>query len=218
MNKDKPSTKKRSAIKLIAGVIILAVLIYVFRYSPLKDFLSLDAIQTFLTSLGPWGPVIYILMYVVLTVVFFPASLLTIAGGFAFGIFLGTLYAIVGATIAAVLAFYIGRYFAKDWVEQSFGKTFQKYNKKLSERGFQTVAIMRLLFLPYIPLSYAAGASRVSIGAFVLATFLTNFPGGFAFAYLGNSITDPRTILIAVVFIGLVLLIPRITKKFVKNH
>ena len=206
-------SSSRNYLKPMIGLVLIAFFIYLFRFSPFKNQLTLDSIQLFLQSAGPWGPLIYIILYVGLTVVFFPASILTVAGGFAFGIFFGTVYAIIAATLSAAIAFYAGRYLAKDWVEKTFGKTFESYNKKLSDHGFQTVAIMRLLFLPYIPLSYAAGASRVSIGAFILATFLTNIPGGFAFAYLGTSFTDPRTLIAAILLVLLVLLIPKITKK-----
>lgn len=205
--------KTKTWVKIGIGLSAVVLLFYLFRFSPLKDALSIDSIQTFLQGFGMWGPVVYIVMYIVLTVMFFPASVLTISGGFVFGLFWGTIYAIIGATIAATVAFLIARYLAKDWVEKTSGKTFKKYNKKLSEKGFETVAILRLLFLPYIPLSYAAGASSVSLVAFILATFLTNIPGGFAFAYLGQSITNPKTIAIAVVMIVLVMMIPKLVKK-----
>jgi len=213
--------KSKNWWKLGLVVLVLGLLVYIFRFSSLKDQLSLESIQIFLGGFGAWGPVIYILMYAILTVVFFPASILTAAGGFVYGKLWGTVYAIIGATIAAIVAFYIGRYAAKDWVEKITGKRFDKYNKKLAKRGFETVAVMRLLFLPYIPLSYAAGTSRVTIGAFVLATILTNIPGVFAFAFLGSSVGagfDWRILLMAIVLIVLVLMIPKIVRKYAKSY
>ena len=207
------SNSAKPFLKPLIGITLILFFIYLFRFSPFASSLTLESIQGLLNSAGAWGPLVYILIYIVLSVAFFPASILTVAGGFVFGVFWGTVYAIIGATLAAIIAFYAGRYLAKEWAEKTFGKRFATYNKKLADHGFQTIAIMRLLFLPYIPISYAAGASQVSVGAFALATFLTNIPGGFAFAYLGTSFTDPRTLVFALLLVLLVLLIPKLTRR-----
>ena len=46
-----------------------------------------------------------------------PGSLLTLLGGFLFGIFEGVILVSLSSVVGAGFAFLIGRYFARDWVE-----------------------------------------------------------------------------------------------------
>ena len=50
---------------------------------------------------------------------------------------------------------------------------------------------MRLLpFIPYELQNYIAGLIDISVGKFILASFIGLLPGTFALIYLGNTITD----------------------------
>jgi len=209
--------KKNPWMKLGILGLIVVVLILLYQFTPIASYLQPTYIQDFIGQLGYFGPLVYGLLYVVLTVVFFPASLLTVSGGIIFGTLMGMIYTIIAATIAATVAFYIARYFGKEFAEKLIKGRMEKVDKKLEKGGFQAVAVLRLLYIPYIPLSYAAGLSKVKTRDFVLATFLTNIPGSFAFSYLGGSLGDPRSIILAIVLVVLVLMVPKVVKKFQKS-
>jgi len=201
------------------GILLLLILgIYLlYRYTPLAGFLQPSNLRSWIEGFGIFGPVIYGLLYVMLTVVLFPASVLTIMGGVIFGTLLGMFYTIIAATLAATVAFYIAKYFGRGVVERFLKGKLKTLDKKLEKGGFYTMVILRLLYIPYIPLSYAAGFSKMRARDFVLATFLTNIPGSFAFSYLGGSLGDPRSIVFAVILVILVLMIPKVVKRFQKK-
>ncbi len=55
------------------------------------------------------GPLVFMAVYTLATLLFLPGSLLTLAGGALFGPVWGTLYNLTGATLGAALAFPIAR-------------------------------------------------------------------------------------------------------------
>lgn len=60
-------------------------------------------------DVGPWGPIILALAYIPCTVLAIPASILTLGGGYLFGLMLGFLTDSVGSTMGATAAFWVGR-------------------------------------------------------------------------------------------------------------
>ena len=56
---------------------------------------------------------IYIVLYAVRLLILFPSTILTLAGGFVFGLVLGFLYTIVASNISSTIAFYVGRFFGE---------------------------------------------------------------------------------------------------------
>ena len=209
---------QKNRIKLGMGILVIVALVVLYKYTPLSTYLQQEYLQNFIAQFGMFGPVVYGLAYIVLTVAFFPASLLTIMGGVIFGTLIGMFYTIIAATIAAAIAFYIAKFFGRGVVARLVkGTKLGDLDKKLEKGGFYTMALLRLLYIPYMPLSYAAGLSKMKAKDFVLATFLTNIPGSFAFSYLGGSLGDPRAFVFAVGLVVLVLLSPKLVKRFQKR-
>jgi hypothetical protein len=69
-----------------------------------------------LGALGPWGPPIFVLMYVLATVLFLPGWILTLGAGAVFGVAKGSVLVSIAATSGATAAFLVGRYVARSWV------------------------------------------------------------------------------------------------------
>ena len=67
--------------------------------------LDVKEVRSWILSFGIAAPLIYIAVYTVRPLVFFPASILSIAGGLAFGPWMGTFYTIIGASLGAMLSF-----------------------------------------------------------------------------------------------------------------
>ena len=98
---------------LIAGIAIAVVY---------REQFDAVALEQWIQGAGIAGPIVFMLIYAVGTVFFFPGSVLTLAGGALFGPILGTFYNLTGATLGAGLAFIVARYLASEWVEQRTGK------------------------------------------------------------------------------------------------
>ncbi|HEY1016796.1 MAG TPA: TVP38/TMEM64 family protein [Herpetosiphonaceae bacterium] len=136
---------------------------------------------------GP-GPLIYIAIYLVRPLALFPASALTIAGGFVFGPVLGVIYTIIGSNSSAQLAYLLGRYFGRGAFEQASGDSaLRRYIQRMRDHSFSSIMIMHLIFLPYDFVNYLAGFLRIRWQPFLLATALGSVPGTLAITLFGSS-------------------------------
>lgn len=173
-----------TVVKVLIVLAVVAGLFYLGRQSTgyIDDF------QGWVEGLGVWGPVVFILGYAVATVAFIPGSALTIAAGALFGLWQGTLYAFLGATLGATAAFLIGRYVARGWVEGKLtGKPkFRKIDQAVGKDGGKIVALLRLAPLfPFNLLNYALGLTSVRFVPYVLAS-LAMLPGTLLYVYFGT--------------------------------
>lgn len=148
---------------------------------------SVRLLAEFLTR-STAGPLIYIALYVIRPLIFFPATLVTVLSGFLFGP-PGILYTVVGSNASALLAFFVGRYFGQDLLasaDEGEG-LLARYAGRLRRNSFETVLLMRLLFLPYDLVHYVSGFLRIDWRAFILATIIGSVPGTISFVLLGTS-------------------------------
>ena len=72
---------------------------------------SVIQLSAWLTSTA-WGPLFFISLYVVGPLLFFPATVLSLLGGFVFGP-IGIVYTLIGSNASAMVAFSIGRFFGR---------------------------------------------------------------------------------------------------------
>ncbi len=137
-----------------------------------------------------FGPLLFIFLYTVRPIFLFSAGVLSIAAGAFFGP-LGILWVVIGSNMGALLAYVIGRYFGKGLLDDTSEEInlVSKYTNRMRSRSFETVFLMRLLFLPYDFVNYLAGFLKIDWKAFLLATALGSIPGTVAFTLFGASIS-----------------------------
>ncbi len=130
---------------------------------------------------------LYLLIYAASTTVSLPGgAILTVAGGFLFGPWLGTAYVVIGATVGATAVFLIARTAIGDILRARAGPTLRKM-----ERGFQENALSYLLVLRLIPLfpfwlvNLVPAFLGVPLRTYVIGTFLGIIPGALVFAFAG---------------------------------
>jgi len=188
---EKPGFMKKHGQKLIA-LVFWVLLIAAYQWYAITNELSpLEVVQRLLGFLnqGLWGPIIYIVLYTIRPLILFPSTLLTLAGGFVFGPILGIVYTIIASNLSSTVAFYVGRYFGKDLLQDDQSDTLvQRYARRMRENSFETVMIMRFIFLPYDAVSYLAGFLNIKFWPFIVATALGSIPGTIAFVGFGASI------------------------------
>jgi uncharacterized membrane protein YdjX (TVP38/TMEM64 family) len=151
----------------------------------LQEFLQ-NALQ-WINSLGAIGGIVFIWIYIIATVAFLPASILTLGAGVLFGVILGSLYVFIGATLGAIAAFLIGRYLAKGWVRAKISshKKFSVIDKAVTKEGLKIVLLTRLSPLfPFNLLNYALGVTSVSFSDYFIGS-VGMIPGTIMYVYLG---------------------------------
>ncbi|MBL3591695.1 MAG: VTT domain-containing protein [gamma proteobacterium endosymbiont of Lamellibrachia anaximandri] len=151
-----------------------------------RDHLDAAALQLWVQQADTAAPLLFMVIYAIGTVFFLPGSVMTLAGGALFGPVLGTLYNLTGATIGAVLAFLIARFFTSNWVEQKTGGRLKQLKEGVENEGWRFVAFVRLVPLfPFNLLNYALGLTRIRLTHYLIATYLCMLPGALAYTYLG---------------------------------
>ena len=200
-------SQQRKILKIV-GIIAIVIGLIWFSRSYLN--ISPTEIKEWILSFGMWAPILYIFLYTVRPLIFFPASVLSITGGLAFGALMGTVYTVIGATLGAVVAFLVAKKLGKGVIKNGAGKVDQ-IQQQLEKNGFIYVLIFRLLqIFNFDLISYAAGLSKVRLLPFFLATLIGIIPGTFAYNFLGSSIVskDPRIIIGAIIVFLILTIVP----------
>jgi uncharacterized membrane protein YdjX (TVP38/TMEM64 family) len=172
--------------------------------------LSSKEIQERVDDLGWIGPVLYIPLSALLTVLCFPGPFLAGAAGLIFGTALGTPVAIASATLGASLAFLVSRRLGADALDQLTHHRITRLKGLVERRGFMSVLYARIApGIPYNLVNYAAGLTRIPLRTFAAATAIGCAPRAFAYAALGGSLDDlssPEAVVAFAVLGGMALL------------
>jgi uncharacterized membrane protein YdjX (TVP38/TMEM64 family) len=139
-------------------------------------------------SLGSIGAIAFIGLYIVATVAFLPAFVLTLGAGVLFGIWLGSIYVFIGATLGSIAAFLVGRYLARDWVATKIASNdkFKAIDHAVGKEGLKIVLLTRLSPLfPFNLLNYAFGVTGVSVKDYIIGS-IGMIPGTVMFVYIGS--------------------------------
>jgi uncharacterized membrane protein YdjX (TVP38/TMEM64 family) len=192
-NRDpQPKAWLQTHAQKIGALVFWVLLIVLYQWYAASNGLSpLQVVQQMLAFMqnGVWGVLIYIVLYAVRPLILFPATFLSLAGGFVFGPVLGVIYTIIASNISSTIAFYVGRFFGEGiFKDDGSDNLIQRYARRMRENSFETVMIMRFIFLPYDAVSYLAGFLRIKYMPFILATALGSIPGTMAFIGFGASI------------------------------
>lgn len=183
---------KRHAPKVVA-LVFWAALVYSFQHYRITNELSysdmlMSLLDFFTTTM--WGPVIYMGLYAIRPLIFFPATLLTALSGTLFGFWWGVLYTIIGENASANFAYWIGRWFGKDMkLEDSL---IGNWIEALRARPFGTVLFMRLFYVPFDLTNYGSGILKIKWSAYVIATLIGIMPGLTTFVALGAALDIER--------------------------
>lgn len=210
--------RRKTIWKVLCAIIIVSSLLW-FDLKYLK--VNPETIRTWVLSFGWVSPVIYIVMYIVRPFILFPASILSMAGGLAFGTWKGMLFTLVGAVMGAVLSFLLARKIGGSFFRGKEDPRLAKLEGAMARRGFTMVLMLRIApFVPFDLVSYSAGVARVPLRAFLPATVIGTLPGTFAYNYLGASLAKGswREFLIAGCVFAMAISIPFLLHRKVERE
>lgn len=160
---------------------------------------DIDTVQAAVASTGPWGPVVYVVLHVLLTLVPVSKNLLSGVAGALFGLGAGIALSWVASMVSAVVGFLIARRLGREAVAQMTGPRITRVEEILRQQGVIAVIVARLTpVLPFTFVNYGAGVSAVSLRDFVLGTAVGVLPGTVGYAALGASAgRDATTFVVA---------------------
>jgi uncharacterized membrane protein YdjX (TVP38/TMEM64 family) len=212
-----------SLIVIFIGVLLL------FYFSGLQEILTLENLKENQQQLNEFvednylvSVVSYLISYILLIIFQIPsATLLTLSGGFLFGLW-GVIFVNVAATMGATGSFLLSRYFFRDYTKSKFTKQLNIINKELNDNALSYLFVLRLVPLfPFFIVNLVLGITQISLRKFIWTTSIGTLPGTFVYVYAGtqlstidslDDIVTPRVLLIFV-FFGLLSFIPVLIKK-----
>ena len=177
--------------KVVALLLWVGIFAVYRWYATANDLGPVEAVGQLirLMQTSAYGPLIYILLYALRPLLFFSSVLLTLAGGFIFGPVWGIVYTVIAANTSAMVAYVVGYFFGQGLLaDDGSDGVIQRYAARMRKDSFETVLIMRFIFLPYDLVNYLAGFLRIDWKAFLLATALGSIPGTISFILFGAAI------------------------------
>ncbi len=209
----------KTVLRWLLGLTLLTAVVTAIA---LRDQFDAVALENWVNAGDAAGPLLFMALYAVVTVLFLPGSVITLVGGALFGPVWGTLWNLTGATIGASLAFLIARYLGADWVAHRAGPRLKRLDDGVTAEGWRFVAFVRLVPLfPFNLLNYALGLTRIPFLAYVLATWVFMLPGAIAYTWLGYAGREAlaggegmiRNISIALALLAATAFLPRLVRR-----
>ena len=195
-NDTSSSDSKKKGFGRFLPVVIIAIALAGFFGLGLHQYFTLDTLRDNREVLQNWverdlvlAVAIFIGIYAAAVAISFPgASILTIFGGYLFGLTIGVPAIVVAATLGATIIFLVAR--------SAFGVALADRVSGFAarmERGFREGELSYMFILrlapvfPFWGVNIAAGVLKVSVRNFVVGTFFGIIPGTFVYASIGNA-------------------------------
>ncbi len=190
MPKDK---RKNKIILIIAIFLIVGLMIYI---GPEK-YLNLEFIKSKLIQLHAYkeaNPLLTILIfsgiYIVVAAASIPGALvLTLCSGALFGFVVGSMVALVSATIGATIAFLVVRYLFDDWAQERMGNRVTKIRDSFRKEGALYLFSLRLVpVFPFFAVNLLMGLTSIKTTTYIFASLIGMAPGSMVFVNAGTQI------------------------------
>jgi len=210
-------------------LIFMILAILAFRFTPLKAFLTEEALIRFVKASGFCAPLIFVMIYALGVCLFIPGTLLTALGAAIFGTYWGFLYVWVGAMIGAGAAFWIGRTLGRDFAASAIGDRLKKYDEAIERNGFATVFYLRMIYFPFTPMNFGMGLTKVKFWDYFWGTALGIIVGTFIFTFFIGTLRNVWSsgdwgvlysgkVLFSLILFVFSLFIPKLMKKFKREE
>jgi len=176
-------------LKYSVGGIFLLFIVYIALQFPVQ--VHLEYFLHYVQSLGEfWGPIVFVSVYIVVTVLFLPAVILSVGAGFIYGNVLGTILTQTGCLVGACISFLLGKVLFKDCVMSMMDgyPTFVAINKAVSVNSWKIVTLLRLSPLtPFNVLNYGLALTNIQFWDYTWSSAIGMLPQSVLFVYIGTA-------------------------------
>ena len=202
MNRD----RFRTMLSYIAFPLFITLLLslgLLLRRELIEIFSTPERLRDWILSIH-FAPLVFIAIQVLQVVVFFiPGEVPQIAGGYLFGMWLGSLLSIVGIIIGSTISFVLARLLGVPFVSVLFNRDKVERIRRISESPRARFTFFLLFLIPGIPkdiLCYVAGLTPIGLGPFLLISTLGRVPGILGSALMGDAAAESRWVLAGATF------------------
>ena len=181
------SAAKATVLQAVVALLVVGALIYVARSAPFLG--AVEETENVVRRWGTMSIVIYPLLVMAATVLLLPGGILSLGGGFFFGIWWGTLLVLVGNLLGAAVAFFVGNKLGRKFVRQRILRDtrWAALDGAIGKHGPRIIFYSQLN--PLFPTSlfnYLYGITKVRFWECLQWVALGRLPGVFLYCYLGT--------------------------------
>ena len=237
----RPPSPSGGTLKKILPILVIAIALGLFFSLGLHRYFTLDTLRDNREALQGWVEAspflavgLFMLIYATAVAISFPgASILTVFGGFLFGLWPGVPAIVLAATLGALVIFIAAKTALSDFLSGRAGGFVEKMERGFHENELSYMFLLRLVpVFPFWAINIAAGLLGVSTRNFFVGTLFGIIPGSFVYASIGNAagaafdagtevtlsgiLFKPETLL-PIIGLAVLALIPVILKRFSKS-
>jgi uncharacterized membrane protein YdjX (TVP38/TMEM64 family) len=204
-----PSSHFKAKKKFLKFIALTLIGLTVGAYFTRKGIhLTPESFKAFVLTLGIFGPIIYVGIFVIRPLFMIPSFALFMGGGLAFGPVLGPTYASFGAALGGTVGFWFSRKMGHDYAV----KKLKLGGDLIDTTKFSFSMVFLLSLLPIMPvtvINYGAGLSTMKFKNYIVAHVLGITPRAFAYGFFGSTLLEMgsakfRIGLLALMIIGIV--------------
>lgn len=173
--KQSNKTKWIINIATVVGTILtIAFIIYGIKNN---IFTSEEALSGFLTKVGIWGPIIFIIIQLVQVIIpIIPGGISCAVGVLVFGPYYGFVYNYLSICAGSIIVFLLARRFGMPFIRKLFKEeTITKYEEWLDKGNKFDMFFALAILMPVAPddfLCYFAGLTKMSLKKFTAIIIL----------------------------------------------
>ena len=142
---------------------------------------------------GKLGYAVFVVLYAATSLALIPGTGMTVLAGLLFPPTVAVALSSAGALVAAILAFWIARKFARTRVEKWLkgNEKYDKYGSLIKRHETRVLIFLRLIpVFPHVTLNYIFGLTRISFVTYVFWTWLCLLPGTIVYVLIANNISS----------------------------
>ncbi|MFO7897237.1 MAG: TVP38/TMEM64 family protein [Candidatus Cloacimonadales bacterium] len=183
-------------------VIILITVFLAFRYSGLQQLISLENLldnkdQLLISVQNHYWLVLlsYLLLFFLAVALSLPSYLIfTLAAGFLFDIFWGTIFVLAASLLGTLVVFLYSKLYLADRIKNRYERKLRRLNLELETHGSHYLIIMRFIsFFPFWLFNLLAGVVNIPLGPYAWSTVLGMLPATLIYTFMGSQIADADT-------------------------
>lgn len=196
MTHDARAARRRRLLRVTLAIVLVGGLVAFFAAGGAR-WLQLDALKAHREALHAYAQANFaaafalaFVLYVAMTLFSLPGgSVMSLAMGFVFGRWAGTVLVVTAATVGSTLLFLAARYVFADSARRRLGVLGERINAGFTQNAFEYMLFLRLVpAFPYFLVNLAPALTSIPVRTYVLATFIGIIPGTFVFVNLGESL------------------------------
>ncbi|MFM8231378.1 MAG: TVP38/TMEM64 family protein [Chthoniobacterales bacterium] len=178
---------KATFVQIIVAILVVAAVIWLAQSAPFLG--AVEETENVVRRWGALSVIVYPLLVMAATVLFLPGGVLSLGGGFFFGLWWGTILVLVGNLLGAAVAFWVGQKLGRRFVREKIlcDDRWAALDSAISRRGPRIIFFSQLN--PLFPTSlfnYLYGLTKVGFWTCMKWVALGRLPGIFLYCYFGT--------------------------------